>query len=167
MINDLGKYMLMGSHTTMVASFRNERPHLVAEIMRIHQLLMTGFPRETGIPASQFAVMRLLASSDNGLGTMDLARVLGVNAAAVTRQLQALEREGLVRRRADARDGRRSYVQLSAAGVDRFEKIHARAHDLERHLSSAVGPRNLATATRTLARVRARLESLVSARSRR
>jgi DNA-binding MarR family transcriptional regulator len=159
--------MLMTSHTTMVASLRNERPHLVAEIVRIHQLLMAGFPRETGIPASQFAVMRLLAIADDGRGTMELARMLGVNAAAVTRQLQALERDGLVRRRADARDGRRSYVQLSAQGVDRFEKIHARAHDLERHLSSAVGPRDLATATRTLARIRARLESLVSEGSRR
>src|SRR5512137_2005549 len=86
-----------------------DEPHLLREIVRAHQVLMAGFSREVGMPASRFALMRVLADGDAGV--TDLARRLGVNAAAVTRQLQEMEAEGLVRRRADPGDGRRSYVR--------------------------------------------------------
>jgi len=63
-----------------------------------------------------------------------------------------------VRRRADARDGRRSYVRLSPKGLARFGEIHGRAHELEELLASRVGPGDLATATRALVQIRTYLE---------
>ncbi len=135
-------------------------PHLLREIVRAHQALMAGFSRRTGMPASRFALMRLVAVAETDIGVMDLAFHLGVNAAAVTRQVQELEREGLVRRRADARDRRRSYVKLSPKGQKLFEEIHERTHELERALSSKLGADEMRNAAMTLARLRAFVEGL-------
>jgi len=89
--------------------------------------------------ASRLALLRLCRLGSD-LGVMDLARQLGVNAAAVTRQVQELERERLVRRRADPKDGRRSYVSLSSKGKG-SSGDHDRSHELERSLSSVISAR--------------------------
>ncbi len=124
-----------------VAGLRHhgDEPHLLREVFRTYQALMAGFSRQTGMPASRFALMRQLALSESDIGLADLARCLGINPAAVTRQVQELEAEHLVRRRADPKDGRRSYVRLSPKGRKQFEEIHERSHELERSLSSALG----------------------------
>lgn len=139
---------------------RGDEPHLLREVVRTYQVLMSTFARQTGTPASCFALMRLLALSDNGVGITDLARQLGINPAAVTRQVQELEAERLVERRADAKDGRRSYVTLSPKGRKRFEQIHERTHELERSLASALGTVEMAAAATTLANLRSLLERL-------
>lgn len=139
---------------------RGDEPHLLREVFRTYQALISGFARQTGMPASRFALMRLLALSKSGIGLVELARELGINPAAVTRQVQELEAEHLVKRRADAKDGRRSYVTLSRKGRKQFEEIHERTHELERSLSSALGTAEMAAAATTLANLRTFLERL-------
>jgi DNA-binding MarR family transcriptional regulator len=144
-----------------VAGHTGDEPHLLREIIRTHQVLMTGFSREVGVPASRFALLRLLANVfPDAAGVMDIARRLGVNAAAVTRQVQEMESEGLLLRRADARDGRRSGIRLSAKGLKLFSTIHDRSHELERSLASAIAPREMASAADVLTRLRRFLEGL-------
>jgi DNA-binding MarR family transcriptional regulator len=133
---------------------RGDEPHLLREVVRTYQVLMTGFSRKTGMPSSRFAVMRLLAFAESDFGIMDLARQLDINAAAVTRQVQDLQREGLVLRRADAKDGRRSYVSLSAKGRKLFEQIHERTHKLEQALSSVLGAEEMRSAALVLTKLR-------------
>jgi DNA-binding MarR family transcriptional regulator len=151
-----------GSKTASLESQRHRggEPHLLREIVRTYQVLMTGFSRETGMPASRFALLRLLALADKDVGITELARQLGVNPAAVTRQVKELEAERLVKRRADAKDGRRSYVTLSSKGRIQFEEIHERAHELERLLSAALGAEEMAAAAATLVNLRTFLEGL-------
>lgn len=161
MICVIGFYMNDSGPTSIKElHHRGDEPHLLREVIRTYQVLMAGFSREIGMPASRLALLRLLAVAEIDLGVMDLARQLGINAAAVTRQVQELEREGLVRRRADSKDGRRSYVSLSPKGQKLFEEIHNRSHKLERSLSSAIGAEEMATATTVLAKLRAFLEGL-------
>ena len=114
---------------------------------------MTMVSRELGMPASRFALMRSLAVAETEVGVMDLARQMGVNAAAITRQMQELERERLVRRRADPNDRRRSYLSLSPKGLRLFEVIHGRNHELERSLSSVLGAEEMRTATMVLTKL--------------
>lgn len=140
------------------AHHTGDEPHLLREVFRTSQALMVGFSRETGIPASRFALMRLLALAGSDLGVMDISRQLGVNAAAVTRQVKELENEGLARRRADPRDGRRSYVSLTSRGQRLFEEIHQRTHELERALSSVVGAEEMRGAAVVLAKLRTFIE---------
>ena len=139
---------------------RGDEPHLLREVFRTYQVLSSGLARQTGMPASRFALMRLLALSDGDIGLADLARQLGTNPAAVTRQVQDLEAEHLVKRRADAVDGRRSYITLSPKGRRRFKEIHERTHELERSLASALGTEEMAAAAATLASLRTFLERL-------
>lgn len=137
---------------------RGDEPHLLREVFRTYQVLISGFARQTGMPASRFALMRVLALSESDIGLVELARRLGINPAAVTRQVQELEAEQLVKRRADAKDGRRSYVALSPKGRKLFAEIHERSHELERSLSSALGKEEMAAAATTLANLRKFLE---------
>jgi MarR family transcriptional regulator for hemolysin len=135
-------------------------PHLLREVIRTYQVLMTGFSREIGIPASRLAVLRSLAITEGGAGVMDIARSLGINAAAVTRQIQDLERERLIQRRSDPKDGRRTHVSLSPKGRKLFEEIHERSHALERSLAAAISADEMATAATVLAKLRAFIEGL-------
>jgi len=137
---------------------RGDEPHLIREVFRTYQVLTAGFTRQTGMPASRFALMRLLALTDGDIGLVDLARRLGINPAAVTRQVQELEAERLVKRRADPRDGRRSYVTLSPKGRKRFEEIHERTHEMERAIASVIGTEEMAAAATTLAKLRSLLD---------
>jgi len=133
---------------------RGDEPHLLREVMRTHQALMTAFSRSVGMPTSRLALMRLLAVSDEDLGVMDVARRLAINPAAVSRLLGEMEREGLVRRRAHPRDGRRATLALSPVGLRLFEEIHERTHELERTLATVIRPAEMRAAAATLARLR-------------
>lgn len=138
-----------------------DEPYLLREIVRTYQVLMHGFTRKVGMPASRLALMRLLAnSSPHGAGIMEIARQLGINAAAVTRLVQGMEKERLVLRRSDAGDGRRSYVRLSARGFRAFEEIHDRSHELERSLSSAIGIEEVNVAAKVLSMLRGMIANL-------
>jgi len=160
-INDLGHYMSMPSSSCPTLEQLNHRgtePHLLREIIRTHQVLMTGFSRGVGVPASRFTLMRLVALAENDIGIMDLARQLGVNPAAVTRQVKEMDMEGLIRRRSDPKDARRSYVSLSPKGLKLFKQIHARSHDLESRLSSLISNEEMRVAVDVLSKLRVFLE---------
>jgi len=136
-----------------------DEPHLLREIVRTHQVLMSGFTRAVGVPGSRLALMRLLANAlPNDMGVMELARHLGINAASVTRSVKEMEKENLILRRPDARDGRRNHVKLSAKGLKVFENIHQRGHELERSLYSLISPEEIASAVDVLGKLRRFIE---------
>lgn len=139
---------------------RGDEQHLLREIMRTHQVMMASFVRNMGRPASHFAAMRLLANAQKGLGVMEIAETLGINAAAVTRTVKELETEKLIRRRADPRDGRRHYVILTPKGMALFSDIHERSHRLERQLVAEIGTGEIAVTVASLAKLRTIIEEL-------
>lgn len=143
---------------TAPAPHRHEHdgPHIFREIVRTHQVLIEAFSREVGMSGARLAVLRQVAVEGEA-GVADLARALGVTPAAITRRVQELEREGLLSRRDDERDGRRTWVRLTREGMDAFEQLHERAHATERALTEGVGARDLAAAVRVLAAVREKL----------
>jgi DNA-binding MarR family transcriptional regulator len=136
-----------------------DEQHLLREVIRVHQALIGWFARDVGMPASRFALLRLLGIDEVGeVGILELARRLGVNAAAVTRQVQELEGDGLVTRRSDARDKRRSLIRLTAKGTRLFARLHERAHEFEESLVAELGTERLADAARALTHIREALE---------
>ena len=136
-----------------------DESHLLREVMRTHQALLNVFSREVGMPAARLALLRLLAiAHPEGIGVMEMARRLGVNAAAITRQVKAMEATRLVVRRADAKDKRRSWVKFTAKGLRTFEQIHQRAHVFERSLNAVAGEEEIAAATQVLLKVRTAIE---------
>jgi DNA-binding MarR family transcriptional regulator len=138
-----------------------DEPHLLREIMRTHQAVLNVFSRQVGMPGARLALMRLLAiRHPEAVGIMEIARQLGIDAAAVTRQVKVMESERLIKRCADARDGRRSYINLTADGLRVFQQVHERAHAFEQALSTAVSAEDMAATLRVLVHVRIALEAL-------
>lgn len=141
------------------AGHTGDEPHLLREIVRTHNAMMRAFARETGRPSAQFALMSVLARAERGLGVIEIATALDVNAAAVTRLVNAMEKERLIRRRADSRDGRRHYVSLTEKGLSQFALVHQRTHRLERLLEAELGAEAMRAAAAVLAGLRAFVEA--------
>jgi DNA-binding MarR family transcriptional regulator len=89
--------------------------------VRLHEFLLA----EARIDVDQagLAVLYVLHASRTGLRLTDLAEQLRIDAPAVTRKAQQLERSGFVSRTRDTEDGRASRVRLTPQGrrtVNRF-----------------------------------------------
>lgn len=136
----------------------HEETHLLRELNRIHQVMIAGFQKKIGMPPSRFAVLRLLASAEHGIGVMELAKKLGIDSAAVTRQLQAFESEGMLKKVHDLKDKRRSSFLLSAKGRASFQEIHKKGHALETEISKLFSGNEIMVTTSTLRTIRLFLE---------
>jgi DNA-binding MarR family transcriptional regulator len=74
-------------------------------------------------------LIRLGRSPQQRLRMTDLSAQTGLSTSGVTRVVDRLERDGLVRRQACATDRRASYATLTDAGRDKLQEV------LPRHLS--------------------------------
>jgi DNA-binding MarR family transcriptional regulator len=134
--------------------------HLLRDVGRTSQVLMTTVSRTMGIPASRFMLMRFLAMNENGIGVTDLAARMEVNPAAIVRLVKEMEDERIVVRRGDPRDKRRNYISLSPKGAKLFEQLHLRSHEMERALAAFIDPKEIAITVRVLAKLREFMESV-------
>lgn len=134
-------------------------PHILREIMMTSQALIATFSRSVGMPGSRLALMRILAvSHPEPIGVMEIARRLGINAAAVTRQIKDMEAEGMVSRSPDCRDGRYRFAKLTPKGLKLFKQMHERVHEFERAVCSGIDEKELEIAKGVLCKLRAALE---------
>jgi DNA-binding MarR family transcriptional regulator len=70
-----------------------------------------------GISLNEFMILFHLAEApDEKLRRTDLAEKIGLTASGITRMLTPLEKLGMVKREANSRDARVSYVKLANAG---------------------------------------------------
>ena len=137
----------------------HEGPHLFREIVRTHQVLIAAFSLGVGMSAARMGLLRELEDNEDGsLGVVALARALGVTPAIVTRQVQELEAEGLIRRRNASRDRRRSQLSLTTRGRRAFAQLHERAHGLQTEVLEGLRDEEIATACHVLSSVRMAIE---------
>lgn len=80
----------------------------------------------------------------------DLTRELGIDSTAVTRMLDRLEEKGLVERRPDPNDGRRSVLKLTRSAKALMPKIQVVAQTVEGRFEDGVPAEDLATFHRVL-----------------
>jgi DNA-binding MarR family transcriptional regulator len=141
-------------------SYDHAGPHLFQEIVRTHQALIGVFSLEVGMSSARMGVLRQLDDGEDGsMGVVDLARSLGVTPAIVTRQVRELEAEGLLRRRNDPRDRRRSQLHLTARGRRAFARLHERAHGLQSRVLDGLRDEEIANACRVLRSLRTAIET--------
>ena len=77
-----------------------------------------------GLSAVEFEVLLRLARSPNHrLRMTDLAGQTSLSTSGVTRVVDRMDRDGLVRREACASDRRSSYAVLTDAGLSRLEEV--------------------------------------------
>ena len=71
------------------------------------------------------ALLSVLAQEEHSLRLTEIAERLRIEAPAVSRKAQLLERSGLVSRSHDPHDGRASRFELTAAGHDVVDRVRA------------------------------------------
>ncbi|WP_425440207.1 MarR family winged helix-turn-helix transcriptional regulator [Pseudosporangium ferrugineum] len=74
-------------------------------------------------PVEFEVLMRLARSPNNRLRMTDLAGQTSLSTSGVTRVVDRMDREGLIRREACASDRRSSYAVITPAGIQRLEEI--------------------------------------------
>jgi DNA-binding MarR family transcriptional regulator len=77
--------------------------------------------------AARFRLLDVLLRADPAtrMGISEIAEAIGVDQPRASRLVNEAVERGLVTRRADDRDARRSVVELSAAGRSMLESAHA------------------------------------------
>lgn len=76
-----------------------------------------------GLEMGDFFLLDRIASSD--LSPTEIASALEMPPHAISRRLDALEKQRLIRRRLDPRDARRRVLSLTKAGRERLERAGA------------------------------------------
>jgi len=138
---------------------KGDELHLLRDLYRTQQAMLSVIPRIIGISSSRLALLRLLAvENSKEAGVMEIARRLGINAAAVTRLVREMEDLSWVKRRSDSQDGRRNYVSLTPKGRQAFRKIHERMHAFERMMGETLDSKDVQATIRVLAALRDALE---------
>lgn len=116
---------------------------------RIH-----GHLAEDGLSESQFAVLEALLHL-GPLCQRDLGRKILRQESNMTTVIDNLERDGLVRRRADSEDRRRKQVHLTPRGRRLIRRVFRRHARIVEHELACLAPRQqdlLASLCRTLGR---------------
>ena len=106
--------------------------------------------RRHGLTEQQWRVLRALAEQEN-VDASELARRSFLLAPSLTRILQYLESEKLVRRLDDPADQRRSVFVLTDKGRRRFDSVAPDAEMLYAGIEGAFGVKKLAELYRLLA----------------
>jgi DNA-binding MarR family transcriptional regulator len=83
---------------------------------------------EPGPPAPQLTVLGRL-SREGPASISDLAAAERMRPQSMAQTVRELETAALVSRRADPEDGRRAFIELTAAGVERLEATRAARED--------------------------------------
>ena len=89
--------------------------------VRVHETLC----RQAGVDLDRLgaAVLFKLVSEGGDVRVTELAERLSIDAPAVTRKVQQLERAGLVRRQADPADARASRIDVTSGGRRAIERL--------------------------------------------
>jgi MarR family transcriptional regulator, transcriptional regulator for hemolysin len=132
--------------------------HLFREVLLTYRAFLRRMAAETGVSGAQFELLRVLALRDGRSGTLELARELDVDPAAVTRLVAALRERGLVDREDDACDKRRRPVVLTPAGREYMTQLHTKLHAREGALEASLDPADIETASEVLRTIRSVLD---------
>lgn len=129
------------------------------QIAKTYHELTTVFEQFMGMSRARWAALRLL-NEQSPLTQADLTRQLRVDAAAVTRQVKQLEREGLVARWAAPEDNRFTVVALTDAGRRYVEAKRPRRSQFDAIVLEGLPPAEIEAMLRGLAHIRRNLEKL-------
>lgn len=141
--------------------------HLLKEIFLVGQAMREAFASQIGMPPARFALFRAVALNDGkAVGTMDLSRLLNINAAAVTRQIKELVDLGYLAKEGSQTDARRATVKLTDQGKAAFFEFHERMHRLESRLLMGIPKDQADAAAEVLRMARNHLEKINAERLR-
>lgn len=108
-----------------------------------------------GVGLSELMVMRQLSfAPKQTLSRIELANSIGLSASGVTRLLNPMEKIGLVKKEANARDARVSLVKLSRAGKTIYQEALATCEDSVGSMINGIPEQSINTATELLGKLK-------------
>ena len=115
---------------------------LLKTAKRIESEVASHFANQHNTSLSRFDVLaNLERSPDHATGTSQLSKMLLASRGNITRLLDRMESDALIRREPNVRDRRISEVRMTAAGEELFERLapdhESWAHDIFGALSEA------------------------------
>ncbi|NEA77445.1 MarR family transcriptional regulator, partial [Streptomyces sp. SID13588] len=129
---------------------------MVVRVARLHRVLAGQLLREVGLHVGQELVMLELWERGR-LRQVDLAEVLGAEAATVTRTVRRLEQAGFVRRVPSPTDRRSVLVEATVASLGVRRRVEELWDELESWLTEDLGEDEKAESVRVLERLEERL----------
>ena len=114
--------------------------------------------RHLDLTQARWHVLLELKKADRMLSQKDLAARIGIEPPTLVRQLDDLERRGLVRREAIEGDRRVNAVYLTEAAGPVLDAILEIAEQVRREITGGLSRDDLATATRVIAHINERLD---------
>ena len=120
---------------------RDFKHSLPMELMKAREAAMARFRpmlRDHGLTEQQWRVIRALAD-DGVINASELAKKSFLLAPSLTRILQHLESEALIRRTQNSKDNRRAEVSLSAKGKRLFNKVAPSSESLYKTIEDEFG----------------------------
>lgn len=126
-------------------------------VSRLWALRLDERLKRAGPGRAVWATLLWLSQRPGGMAQHELADEIGVERPTLTRQLDNMERMGLIERRPSPGDRRAKRVVLTDAASLALERMDAQASDMRRELLQDVEPQDLAAAVRVLKAVRQRL----------
>ena len=127
---------------------------MLMNLAKVQAALSRRFDRLSmhGISFNDFMILFLLhRAAGEQMRRIDLADNMGVTASGITRMLLPLEKIGLIKREANERDARVSYVALTAAGKRLYEDARETANALAKEIIPAEKIKNAGPLTDILA----------------
>ena len=144
---------------------RPATPPIGLQLARTARVVGQAFDRalaEEGGSAAMWQVLVLVRSGQWGQQS-EMAAAMGVTSATLTHHLNALERQGLVRRWREESNRRVQRVELTDEGVARFDALREVAMRHDARLRAALGEDDLAVLAGLLDRLRGAVEPAVPA----
>ncbi|WP_409474403.1 MarR family winged helix-turn-helix transcriptional regulator [Streptomyces sp. HC307] len=126
--------------------------HAIFRVGRLHRMLAGQLLRRVGLHVGQELVMLQLWDRGPQRQT-DLVRLVGSDAATMTRTIQRLENAGFVRRRPSPGDKRVTIVEPTAASNALRHEVERVWLDLEASVVDGLSPDEQAEALEVLARI--------------
>ncbi|MEO3874002.1 MarR family transcriptional regulator [Nonomuraea sp. B12E4] len=142
-----------------VLNFDDSRLTAIGLLSEVHSGLMAKFQpalSAAGLSEIDFeTVIRLARSPEQRLRMSDLAAQTNLSTSGVTRVVDRLEREGLVRRQACPSDRRASYAVLTGTGRERLESVVPQhLQDIEEWFTGLLEDEELETVLASLRKIR-------------
>lgn len=131
-----------GQETALLRGFEQSLPMALLKAREAAMARFRPMLRNHGLTEQQWRVIRTLAAFEPVDATM-LARQSFLLAPSLSRILQFLESESLVRRDADSNDQRRSMLRLTDTGRAKFAAVAPDAESLYADIEGAFGAERL------------------------
>lgn len=117
--------------------------------------VLANYWAEFGLTSHRYTTLRLLYLADqNRLPMKEIATGLNVGTTNVTKLVNGMQRDGLVKRITEPKDRRVIYTQLTDEGKQRYLTVYPLAHKRLREAWSALNPEEKEVLIHLLAKLR-------------